>query len=121
LRRLDNRPSARRRRAGQQARQILATARKNPAAPEASIYRALAGYLTDQLDHPIAGMTSSQLATLLTEAGVTPDFIDRVRILLAQAEAGRFAPVNRSPEATTALLDKADNLLDDLELFFTRH
>ena len=118
LRRLDNSPPARRRRAGQQARHILATARQNPAATEARIYQALTGYLTDQLDCPIAGMTSSQLASVLNEARLTPALVDRIRTLLTQAEAGRFAPVSRPPEAATALLDEADDLLDDLEQFF---
>lgn len=121
LRRLDNRPPGRRRRAGSHARQILATARKNPIKANAYIYQALVGYLTDQLNQPVTGMTSSQLAKQLNEAQVPPALIDRIGTLLTQAETRRFAPVSRSSEITSSLLDEADSLIKDLEQFFTGH
>jgi hypothetical protein len=112
--------SGRRRQARGKARHILLQARDSHQNVYALAYRAFTLYLSDQLDQPVAGMTSDQLAQLLNRARVNPELTARLLTLLDQAETRRFAPLTNQEATPQPFLTEALTLLDDLETFFKR-
>jgi hypothetical protein len=112
---LANTPEARRRRAGQQAKNLLARAQLSKADSFVVIRQTLTNYLADKLNRPVAGLTSDQLIDLLETARLNPKLIQRVQDLLTQLEVSRFAPVAAGQSSTQALISEARALIDDLE------
>lgn len=111
-------PQARRRRAYRQAKTLLAGARRSAGDPFVIARRALLDYLSDKLDQSLNGLTSDQLTDRLKRAGLDPKLIEAVDTLLAQAEAGRFAPSPEARLASQTLLARTQRLIEDLEAFF---
>lgn len=116
----DKSPQMRRRLASQYARQRLAKVTETQAAAEALIYQIVSDYLAAKLNHPITGLTSTQLADLLEHTKLPSALIERVKNLLVEADAHRFAPTARSTEAINTLVHNARQLIDDLEQHFNQ-
>lgn len=111
-------PQARRRRAYPQAKVLLAGARRSPGDPFVTARRALLDYLSAKLGQSLNGLTSDQLIARLERAQLDPTLVEAVAALLAQAEAGRFAPSSETPLSSQALLARTRRLIEDLERFF---
>lgn len=112
--------SGRRRQAREKARRILSQADDPHQNVYALAYRAFSGYMADQFDQPVVGMTFDQLVHLLNQARVNPELTARLQTLLAQAETRRFAPPVNQEAPPKTFLAEAHSLLDDLETFFKR-
>jgi len=80
--------------------------------------RALLGYLSDKLNTPTVGLTTSDLISLLTESGLDASLTKRIQTLLHQIDIGRFAPITRG-RASTIIAD-THQLINDLEKSFGR-
>jgi hypothetical protein len=104
---------ARRQTARRTARKTLVQSEQGGSQSYALIQRALLGYLSDKLNHPTVGLTAASLTTLLQEARLEPDLIERVQAILHQTDIGRFAPIEES--ATRSLIADTRRLIDDLE------
>ncbi len=109
---------ARRQMARRTAHRLLAQAEQAGSDSYALIQRALLGYLSDKLNRPTVGLTTASLINLLQEARLEPDLIERVKAVLAQADVGRFAPIEKA--AAQALVAETRRLIDNLEKAFGR-
>lgn len=103
----------------QRARQRLSAIRKREGGADSEVIQIVFDYLAGNLSQPVSGLTSTQLSALLAQAGFSPALIERVEKVLAQADTYRFAPATFSPEAVDALVNEADQLIADLEQFFS--
>jgi hypothetical protein len=113
-------PEARRRRAGQTAKKLL-SARQPQGDSMMVVRQSLLSYLSERLERPVAGLTIEQLVGLLQETHLPPELIERVRALLVQLEAGRFAPpVAANQAAGQTLRQSAYRLIEDVEEAFRR-
>jgi hypothetical protein len=109
---------ARRQTARRTARQILAQAEQANVDSYALVQRALLGYLSDKLNQPTVGLTTGDLTSLLSKAGLETTLIERVQTTLSQTDIGRFAPVEKG--AAQSLVADTRQLIDELEKAFGR-
>jgi hypothetical protein len=119
-RQLADTPQARRRRARRTARKILAATQQANADAYTIVRQALTGYLSDKLNQPITGLTTDRLIELLHEVRLNPQLTRRIRTLLAQIDASRFAPSSGEQSTTPPVIASARTLIDDLEEFFSK-
>ncbi len=77
--------------------------------------RALDDYLAARLGGPVTGLTRTDLAKRLAEAGLKPELCARVSAALDRCDAGRFAPGGASPESMERLLREAQLVMEALE------
>ncbi|MCP5016364.1 MAG: protein BatD [Ketobacter sp.] len=117
-RQLADTPQARRWRARNRARKLLSTAPNTE--PYTTVRHALTSYLSDKLNQPVTGLTSDQLIDTLTSIRLNPQLTDRIQDLLAQVDAGRFAPLDDKQAGSRLLIENARTLIDDLEKFFSK-
>ncbi|MCO6451933.1 MAG: protein BatD [Caldilineales bacterium] len=103
----------RRRQAASDANLALAGAVASGSGQEA-IAPILRDYLAAKLGHSVAGMTESELANELINAGVRTQLAMRVCDDLAASDASRFAPTGAVYPSSTAILE-AKRLIADLE------
>jgi hypothetical protein len=81
----------------------------------AAAYRILTGYLAAKLDRPVVGLTAPALTAILDESTVSQPLIDEVLAILSAGEFGRYSPVVNQESAGTALLERTQIVIDDLE------
>lgn len=108
---------ARRLRAKRIAQQILKEASQAGVDQYAAAQRALLGYLSDKLNRPTTGLTTTNLVKLLAEYKLAPTLIERIRGILAHIETSRFAPVEEA--SVQSLLSDTWQLINDLEKSLT--
>jgi hypothetical protein len=100
-------------RARRTALKILSGAGQNCEDSYATVQRALLGYLSDKLNRPTVGLTTDELIDLLRERKLDPELIERVRAILIETDAGRFAPIEETAGQT--LVAETRQLVNDLE------
>jgi len=110
--RLAGTPGARSRRALARARATLASGRGDRTAALAALDRAVRDFLDERLDLPARSLPLADLPAALTARGVSEATAHGLHTLLADADAGQFAPAARvpapSPEDVLRLLADAD-------------
>jgi hypothetical protein len=112
--RLEGDPAyARARRAEKQARERLARAAGEGEAGYGSMWSAVAGYVTDRLDHPGRALTAREAADLLRKAGVDEALVVRVAAYGERCDFARFAP-GTTAERVAELGSEAASLLGAL-------
>jgi hypothetical protein len=104
--------------AHRQAKKSLAQARKNSGDLYIASGHILNAYLSDKLNKPVVGLTQDALAGALAGKGVAPEQIKQVQTILAESDMGRFGPGGHLPNHAGKLLDKAEQLIVDLEKTF---
>lgn len=107
---------ARSRRARRTALKILANAGQRESHGYAAAQRALLGYLSDKLNRPTAGLTTPELLKLLQENQLDDELVARVRNIVNEIDASRFAPVEETAEQS--LVAETQKLINDLEKAF---
>ena len=97
-------------RAGKAARKALSRARKeaDTVAKMTQVQTLFIDYLSAKLHQPIAGVTRTALASLLTQRQMDAVVIDRTMACLDSVEYLRFSPAMAEPVAVTALLDTVE-------------
>ncbi len=110
---------ARRRRSGSEARKRLMRARarldeKDGAAFFVEIDRALAQFLADRLNLPVAGMTRESAAQALREKGAPDSIVSETRDVFLRCDYARFASVRIPESERKELFAAAAALIDDL-------
>ncbi len=110
---------ARRRRSRSDARRRLAYARRLMASGEnrafhSEIYRALAQFLADRLNCPVAGMAADSAVEALAGRGVSEEVIAQVRKVFQRCDFARFAPSEVSNGEMEKLYKAAEGLVDEL-------
>ncbi len=117
--RLDTADMRRSRGAAGKAQRALAQAQKEGQSQEAA-GPILNGYLGEKLNQPVAGLSQTQLASLLSANGVDSDLTARVQNILMLSEMGRYAPSELSLQGgdlwseTAAVIGELDkNLVTD--------
>jgi hypothetical protein len=78
-----------------------------------TISQAVASYLSEALQTPINGLTRTELARRLHQAGLSKALIERVEDCLAQSEMGRYGPA--TDDAGWSLMAETDALLRELD------
>ena len=79
----------------------------------------LTAYLEEKLNQPVAGLSHTQLAGLLSAKGVDEGLTKRVQNCLMLSEMGRYAPSDLSLQGgnlwseTEAVIDGLDKSLDN--------
>jgi hypothetical protein len=86
--------------------------------PAAAAGRALLGYLSDKFNTPTVGLTINNLITLLRQAQLEEDSIERIEVLLHQIDVDRFAPLVEG--AAHLIIADTQRLINDLEKSFGR-
>lgn len=82
------------------------------------VSRALQGFVGNRLNIAEKGLRMEELVTRLNEAGVLPDVQQELRALLNEADAVRFAPVTPSFQAMKTALERAENLIQQMDDHF---
>ena len=118
-RRLDAREAAlatsRRRNALPNARATLARAAASGDDPRVAAADAVLSYLSDRLGEALGGLTREALVRHLQDTGVPPDLGRMVEETLATGEAARYTPQASSAAVKTDQVERADQLLTDLD------
>jgi hypothetical protein len=104
------------RRARRAALKILSSAGQHDEDGYAAAQRALLGYLSDKLNRPTVGLTTNELVDLLREEKLASELIERIRAILVETDAGRFAPIEETAEQS--LVAETRQLINDLEQSF---
>ena len=107
--------TSRRRNALPNARASLASAAASGDDPRAAAADAIHSYLADRLDTPLAGLTREALVRHLQDAGIPPDLARLVNEALADGEAARYTPLPSSTGGRTDQVERAHQLLTDLD------
>ena len=110
---------ARRRRSGSEARKRLARARarideEDGAAFFVEIDRALAQFLADRLNLPVAGMTRESAAQALCEKDVPDSIVSEARDVFLRCDYARFASVRIPEKERKEIFAAAAELIDAL-------
>lgn len=110
---------ARRRRSGSEARRRLMRARarldeEDDVAFFVEIDRALAQFLADRLNLPVAGMTRESAAQALREKEVPDSIVSEARDVFLRCDYARFASVRIPEQERKELFDAAAALIDAL-------
>ena len=109
---------SRRRDALANARDALSRARASSDDPAVVAEDAILSYLSDRLGESLVGLTSEGLERRIRDAGVPDDVAIRVGRAIGEGEAVRFAPEGQEVGGTTDHIDRATQLLTDLEEAF---
>ena len=109
---------SRRRDALANARDALSRARASSDDPAVVAEDAILSYLSDRLGESLVGLTSEGLERRIRDAGVPDDVAIRVGRAIGEGEAARFAPEGQEVGGTTDHIDRATQLLTDLEEAF---
>jgi hypothetical protein len=78
-----------------------------------TVSQTLTGYLSAALQTPLNGLTRTELARRLRQAGLGEELIERVETCLAQSEMGRYGPT--ADDAGWSLMAETDALLRELD------
>ena len=110
---------ARRRRSGSEARKRLTQARKrlhekDGVAFYVEIDRALAQFLADRLNLPVAGMTRESAARALRDVDVPDPIVSQVQDVLVRCDYARFASVRIPEKEREEIYNAAASLIDVL-------
>ncbi len=110
---------ARRRRSGSEARKRLTQARKrlhekDGVAFYVEINRALAQFLADRLNLPVAGMTRESAARALRDVDVPDPIVSQVRDVFLRCDYARFASVRIPEKEREDIYNAAAALIDSL-------
>lgn len=110
---------ARRKRARSEARRRLTEARRLMGANERGpfydeINRALAQFLADRLNLPVAGMTGESAARALATRKVPQDVVSRVQAMFEKCDFARFAPAQVKDEDMGQVYERAEALIGEL-------
>jgi hypothetical protein len=74
---------------------------------------ALQSYLSAALQSPVKGLTRTELARQLRQAGLSASLIERLETCLAQSEMGRYGPA--TSDAGWGLMAETETLLQELD------
>ncbi len=99
------------------ARQALRKAAQEPASHHEAAEHILNGYLADKLNRSISGLTQSELAGLLDEAGLGSELIGTTLRVQSVSEMGRFAPGD-DDLVSGDILKAAEEVINQLEKGF---
>ena len=83
--------------------------------PSVAAAAALSSYLSDRLGESLTGLTREALAKRLQDAGVPAELTQRVEGVLASGEAARYAPEDSSPGSASDRIERASQLLVELD------
>ena len=113
-------PASRLRQAAREAHVRLGSAREAAEAGQAAeacsrIHETLLSFGTEKTKVAIRGLTMEETRAALLDCGVPEDLVDRLVQELEHCDFARFAPGAQDPEAISAALDRADQILSDLE------
>jgi hypothetical protein len=79
------------------------------------IDRVLREFLSGKLGRPVTGMSRDELRSHLTEVGLAPDLVDRTIAALEECDRARFAPGSVQEEEMRAALDRAGEIILQIE------
>lgn len=110
---------ARRRRSGSEARKRLTQARKrlreeDGVAFHVEVDRALAQFLADRLNLPVAGITRESAARALREVDVPDPIVSEVQDVFLRCDYARFAPARIPEKEREEIYNAAAALIDAL-------
>jgi hypothetical protein len=101
--------------AQKKAHLLLSKARKQKTDPFAAINQALTGYLSDRFNHPVAGMTQSDLVDFLDQNGLPPSLTQQITETLMLGEMGRFAPAAANQGTAGEMFKDTEKLIARIE------
>jgi hypothetical protein len=102
-------------RAQKKAHQLLVQARKQKTDPYAAIGQALTGYLSDRLNHPVAGMSQADLVDFLDRKGLPPSLTRQITETLMLGDMGRFTPTGADQDSAKELFKEMEKLIARIE------
>jgi hypothetical protein len=79
------------------------------------IDRVLREFLSGKLERPVTGMSRDELRDHLTAVGVAPDLVDRTMAALEECDRARFAPGKIHEAEMRAALDRAGEVILQME------
>ena len=106
---------SRRQNALSNAQDALSRATSSGDYPAIAAAAAVLSYLSDCLGESLTGLTSDGIESRIRDAGVPHELTSRVRRVLAQGEAVRFSPEGEDSAASVDHVERAIQLLNDLE------
>ena len=114
-RRGEDTPRTRRSRAYRQAVAAATRSREEGTEPHVASATVLSDYLSAKLERPIAGLTRADLDRVLREHGVAPIEVDGVMNLLEETESAKYGPAASERRSGSALLERTESLIAELE------
>ena len=113
-------PASRLRRAAREAHVRLDDARTAATAGDAAeacsrIHETILAFGSEKTGVAIRGLTVDETRAALGDCGVPEDLVDRLVAELEHCEFARFAPGAQDPQEVSAALDRAGQILSDLE------
>ncbi len=103
-------------RAGRKAQRSLKLAQQNQQDYYNAAEQILMTYLSEKLNHPVAGLTQAALlGKLQRQHLLDKSLIDRVQFCLNECDIGRFSPGNHLDQQGLKLLEDVEFLILDLE------
>lgn len=88
---------------------------RDSAEPSEALFRALVGFVADTLGVPESGMTSADARRAVIERGLPPGLAEKVEKILRACERARYAGAALPALELGALLDAAQQAMDEIE------